>query len=160
MRGLAENGGRRYTSTMIKVLFFLVLLPCSASAAAQSVAPGRWDVRSTVVDISVPGVPAFLVRVMRGKSKVEHKRIFSGQGIEALIAPDPKAKCRVERQNLNDGHYLQTLACPQKQGEPIQITRSGTYDGNGFVGRASASATTPKGAMSIVLDQRAVRVGD
>jgi hypothetical protein len=135
----------------------LVLLP--AAAGAQALQPGAWDVTSKVVDLTVPGVPGFLVRMARGKSKAEHKRLSAGQGVDALLAPDPKARCRVDSQRVADGRYAQALTCPQKKGEPMRIVRAGTYDATGFVGRATVAGTTPKGALSIVLDQRAARVG-
>jgi len=135
----------------------LVLLP--AAAEAQSLQPGAWDVTSKVVDLTVPGVPGFLARMARGKSKAEHKRLAAGQSVEALLAPDPKARCRVDSQRVADGRYAQALTCPQKKGEPMHIMRAGTYDATGFVGRATVAGTTPKGQMNIVLDQRAARVG-
>lgn len=138
----------------------LVLASMVAAASAQVVVPGRWDVTSTVVELSVPGVPGFLVRMMRGKSKAEHKRVAKGQGIEQLLLPDQKAQCRVESQNVADGRYAQTLSCPQKRGEPLHIVRMGTYDRSGFMGDAIVTGVTPKGAMKIVLKQRAARIGD
>ncbi|MBW6527505.1 DUF3617 domain-containing protein [Sphingomonas sp. RHCKR7] len=120
---------------------------------------GAWDVTSRIVDISVPGLPGFLARMARGKSKAEHKRVVPGQGVETLLAPDPKAQCRVESQRVADGRYAQTLACPQKKGTPLQIVRSGSYDVTGFAGQAIVTGTTPRGALRIVLDQRASRVG-
>lgn len=138
----------------------LILHQSAAIAADQGVTPGSWDVTSTVVDFSVPGVPGFIVRMLRGRSTAEHKRLNMGQGAEALIVPDPKAHCHVERQRIENGQYAQALTCPRKQGEPVHIARAGTYDTTGFVGRATVSGTTPKGPMSIVLSQRAARVGD
>lgn len=135
----------------------LVLLP--AAAAAQSVQPGTWDVTSTVVEFDVPGVPGFVQRMVRGKSKAERKRLTAGQGVEALLAPDPKANCRVDSQTVGGGRYAQALTCPQRKGEPLRIARAGTYDLNGFTGLATAAGTTPKGPLRIVLDQRAARVG-
>ena len=135
----------------------LVLLP--AAADAQAVQPGAWDVTSRVVDLTVPGVPGFLVRMMRGKSKAEHKRLSSGQGVEALLAPDPKAGCRVDSQRVDDGRYAQALTCPQKKGDPVHIMRAGTYDATGFAGRATVAGSTPKGPFRVVLDQQAARVG-
>ncbi|MGI4949333.1 MAG: DUF3617 domain-containing protein, partial [Janthinobacterium lividum] len=99
---------------------------------------------STVVDLAVPGVPGFIQHMMRGKSKAEHKRLAAGQSVEALLAPDPKAGCRIDDQRIADGHYTQALTCPQKRGEPMRITRDGTYDASGFVGRATVKGTTPK----------------
>lgn len=147
---------------MIKVLVPF-LFACSTTATAepvpsQPVQPGDWAVTSKVVDLAVPGIPGFLVRMMKGKSKAERKRVASGQGVEALLAPDPKAKCRIDSQRIADGRYAQTLSCPQKQGEPLQISRTGTYDATGFVGRATVAGTTPKGPMRIVLDQRASQI--
>ncbi|WP_082453140.1 DUF3617 domain-containing protein [Sphingomonas sp. Leaf208] len=138
----------------------LVLASMVAAASAQVVVPGRWDVTSTVVELSVPGVPGFLVRMMRGKSKAEHKRVAMGQGIEQLLLPDQKAQCRVESQHVADGRYAQMLSCPQKRGEPLHIVRTGTYDRSGFMGDAIVTGVTPKGAMKIVLKQRAARIGD
>jgi len=135
----------------------LTLLP--AAAEAQILQPGAWDVTSKVVDLTVPGVPGFLVRMARGKSKAEHKRLSAGQGVEALLAPDVKARCRVDSQRVAGGHYAQTLVCPQKKGEPMRIVRTGTYDATGFVGQANVAGTTSKGLLSIMLDQRAARVG-
>ena len=143
---------------MVKLLAAaLLLLP--AAAAAQAVQPGARDVTSKVVDLTVPGVPGFLLRIARGKSKAEHKRLSAGQGVEALLAPDPKARCRVDSQRVADGRYAQALTCPHKKGEPMRIVRAGTYDASGFVSRATVAGMTPKGALSVVLDQRAARVG-
>ena len=136
-----------------------IFLVMAIAAAAPTVQPGRWEVKSTVVEMAVPGIPKFLQRMARGKTKSEEKRLTAAQGIEALLAPDPKAMCRIEGQRVEDGRYTQTLSCPQKQGEPLHITRGGTYDGTGFVGRATVAGITARGRISIVLDQLAVRVG-
>lgn len=137
-----------------------VLFATAASAAPQGIAPGKWDVTSTVVDAAIPGAPGFIVRMMRGKSRAEHKTVPAGQTVEALLAPDPKAKCRIDSQRVGDGRYAQELTCPRKRGEPMRIIRAGTYTDSGFVGRATVSGTAPKGPLNIVLDQRAARVGD
>lgn len=129
-------------------------------ANAEAVQPGRWDVTSTIVDLSVPGVPAFLQKMAHGHTTAEHKQVAAGQGIEALLAPDPKARCTVIDQKIGDGRYAQSLACPQKRGEPLHITRAGTYGVSGFAGQAMVAGTTPKGALHIVLDQHTVRSGD
>ena len=142
----------------MRYLLALAVLSMSVAAAAQTLQPGDWDVRSTVVQLAVPGVPGFLQRMARGRSKAERKRLAVGQGVEALLAPDPKANCRVESQRVADGRYSQTLLCPQKKGEPMRVSRAGTYDGSGFAGRATVSGTTPKGPITIVLDQRAARL--
>ncbi|WP_375391735.1 DUF3617 domain-containing protein [uncultured Sphingomonas sp.] len=135
----------------------LTLLP--SLATAQTVAPGAWDVTSTVVEFSIPGVPRFLQRMARGKAKAEHKRLAAGQGVAELLAPDPKANCHVDSQSIADGRYAQGLTCPQKRGEPVRIVRTGIYDATGFTGRATVTGTTPRGALRIALDQRAARVG-
>lgn len=131
----------------------------STTATVQMVQPGDWDVTSKVVDLTAPGIPGFLVRMMKGKSKAERKHLSSGQGIEALQMPDPKAQCRIDSQRVADGRYAQTLRCSQKKGDWMRISRTGTYDTAGFAGRATVTGTTPKGALNIVLDQRATHVG-
>lgn len=142
-------------------LVFTATAPVRAQAVqAQPVQPGDWDVTSKVVDLAMPGIPGFVVRMMRGKSKAERKRVVAGQGIEALLAPDPKAQCRIDSQRIADGRYAQALRCPQKHGEPMHISRMGTYDATGFVGQATVTGTTPKGAVRIVLEQRASQVGN
>lgn len=148
-------GGRRRTLAGIFLLSFLV----PATVSAQAIPPGAWDITSTVADLAVPGVPGFVARMIRGKSKSEHKRLAVGQGVEALLAPDPKARCRLDGQRVADGQYMQTLTCPQKQGDPVHIARAGTYNATGFTGRATVTGATSKGPLRIVLDQRATRVG-
>jgi hypothetical protein len=137
----------------------LMLIGLSTTATAQIVQPGDWDVTSKVVDLTVPGVPGFLLRMMKGKSKAERKHLSSGQGIETLLMPDPKARCRIDSQRVADGRYAQTLSCPQKKGDSIRISRTGTYDETGYTGRATVAGLTPKGALNIVLDQRATHIG-
>ena len=141
------------------ILYVIALVSQADVIGPPYVAPGAWDVVSRVVDITVPGVPGFLVRMACGRSKAEHKRVEQGQRVDALLAPDPKARCRIESQSVADGRYAQTLACPQKKGAPLLIMRSGSYDALGFAGQAIVTGTTPKGALRIILDQRASRIG-
>jgi hypothetical protein len=145
----------------MRTAFLIAFLFLPATLAAQTIPAGRWDVTSTAVDIVAPGVPSFLVRMMKGKSKSERKCVSPDSaktGIVALLAPDPKAQCHVDSQQVADGHYAQALTCPQKQGAPIGITRFGHYDANGFSGRLDMAGQTPKGPMSMVLDQQASHV--
>ena len=142
---------------MMRNLLLFILLATPGVAAAQAIQPGRWDVVSTVVDLVVPGAPGFIVRMMKGKSKAEHKCVTPDQakaGVAALLAPDPKAQCHVDSLQIAGGRYAQTLTCPQKKGLPMQISRSGTYDAAGFAGQAKMAGPTPKGSMSITIDQR------
>ncbi|WP_454884952.1 DUF3617 domain-containing protein [Sphingomonas oryzagri] len=137
---------------------FLVLLSLPGTLVAQSIQTGRWDVTSTAVDLVIPGAPAFPVRMMKGKSKSERKCISSelaSTGVAVLLAPDPKAQCHIDAQQIAGGRYSQALTCPQKQGPPIRITRTGTYDASGFAGRLDMSGQTPKGAIHMTLDQKA-----
>ena len=141
----------------------LIILTAAAPSivAAQAIAPGKWDVTSTAVELNIPGAPGFLLRMMKGRSKTEHKCVAPEQakgGIAALLTPDPKARCRVDSVRVEGGQYAQVLSCPQKKGPPITISRSGSYDANGFTGHLQMAGSTPKGAMSIKLDQRAVHV--
>ena len=135
-----------------------LLLLLVAAADVPPIATGRWDIVSTAVAMDIPGVPGFMIRMMKGRAKTEYKCIAADQamtGVAALLAPDPKAQCRVDSLHIADGRYTQTLACPQKQGAPFRIDRAGTYDANGFTGRLQLAGATPKGAMSITLDQKA-----
>lgn len=134
------------------------LLAAPVGGQAQSSALERWDVTSTVVDLAVPGAPGFLLRMAKGKSRAEHKCVAPSPSTAALLAPDPKAQCRIDKQQIADGRYTQVLSCPQKRGAPMQVNRYGTYNATGFVGRAEMTGQTPKGTMHIVLDQRAARV--
>lgn len=136
-----------------------VLAMTPAAAMGRGLPVGKWDVTSKVVEFAVPGVPGFLASMIRGKSRAERKQLKAGEGVEALLAPDPKARCRVDAQRIADGRYSQALTCPQTKGGSLQIARAGVYGTAGFAGRAIVSGMTPKGAMRIVLDQRAVRVG-
>jgi hypothetical protein len=140
-----------------QTLFSLLLL-LPAVGAAEPLAQERWDVTSTVVDLTVPGAPGFLLRMAKGKSRAEHKCVAPGQTVAALLAPDPKARCRIDMQRIADGRYMQALTCPQKNGAPMHVSRAGTYDASGFVGRAEMTGQTPKGTMTVVLDQRAARI--
>ena len=144
----------------MRTLLFLAAIAAPSLAATPAVQSGRWDVTSTIVELAVPGVPGFLQRMARGHASAEHKVLSPGEGVEALLAPDPKARCTIDSERVADGRYAQALTCPQKRGEPVHISRSGSYDASGFVGQAIVAGVTSKGAVHIVLDQRAARKAD
>jgi hypothetical protein len=143
---------------MRRTILSVLLIALPDVGLAQSGPPERWDVTSTVLDLTVPGTPGFILRMAKGKSRAEHKCVVAGHTVTALLTPDPKAKCRIDKQQIADGRYTQALTCPQRNGAPMQVIRAGTYDVSGFVGRAEMTGQTPKGAMHVVLDQRAARV--
>ncbi len=149
---------------MKSVILSVFALSCLASSAvlpAQSVAPGRWAVKSTAVDLDIPGAPKFLLRMAKGRSRTEEKCLTPDQaqtGIAAVLAPDPKAQCHVDSLQVAGGRYTQTLSCPQKKGPPLKIVRDGTYQASGFAGQAQMQGMTPKGAMRIRLAQQATHV--
>lgn len=136
---------------------FAVLLLLPAAAPAQSPAAGAWQIKSTVVELDVAGLPGFVQHMAKGHASTERKCLPPNQSFAVLLAPDPKAQCRIDRAVIADGRYTQTLTCPQKQGTPTTVVRTGTYDGGGFTGRVSLTGSTSKGPMRITLDQRAVR---
>ena len=142
----------------MRKLISVALLLSPGAAAAQAVQPGSWNVTSTAVTLDIPGAPAFLLRMMKGKLKSERKCLtpeMASAGVAALLVPDPKAQCHLDSQQIAGGLYRQTLTCPQKRGTPIRITRSGSYDASGLTGRLDMDGQTPKGAMNITLDQKA-----
>lgn len=138
------------------------LLLLSTAATAQAIQPGNWDVTSTAVDLDIPGAPHFLLRMLRGRSRVEHKCVAPDQaklGVAALLAPDPKAKCHVESLTASDGRFEQVLACPQKEGAPLRILRGGSYSAAGYSARMIMTGQSKKGAMRVVIDQKAAFTG-
>lgn len=140
----------------------LILSATAAPLAAQGIAPGRWDVTSTGVDLTIPGTPGFMLRMMRGKSQTERKCLTPEQaktGMAALLVPKPAAKCRVDRAIVADGRIDHAMLCPQKEGDPLRVTRVGTYTDTGFALRMTMAGTTPKGQLRIVADQVARHAG-
>lgn len=145
---------------MLKLAGVAFLL-CPVSLVAQAIPAGRWDIVSTAVDLQIPGAPAFLLRMMKGKSKSEHKCILAdqaGNGVAALLLPDPKVQCRVDSLQITDGRYKQTVSCPQKSGPAIRIERTGVYGASGFSGRLVMASETTKGTINITLDQKAIHL--
>lgn len=139
-------------------LLLLVLLPTALSA--QSVSPGNWDLKSTAVELVIPGTPGFMLKMMKGRSKTEHKCLLPDHaraGPGALFTPDPKAKCTVERSQIAGGHIDQVMMCPQKKGPPVRATRTGTYSATGVTARLTMAGETPKGPMRVIIDQTASR---
>ncbi len=142
------------------LLATLLLIP--APLGAQAVAPGGWTAKTTVRELDVPGLPKFLVRRARGKSRSEAKCIAPAQastGIAQLLTPAPKAKCTVERQQVANGRFEQVMLCPQKKGSPMRVERAGAYSAAGIVGTVTMSGQTPKGPMKALADQTITRTG-
>lgn len=145
----------RHPGTMrILTLIFTLALP--AVADAQAVQPGEWTGKIVVRELSVPGAPAFLLSMAKGKSRSERKCVsaaLAAEGPSALLAPDPKANCTISRQQIGNGRYEQVLACPQKKGTPLTVVRRGTYDASGLTGNVVMTGQTPRGAMRFAGDQ-------
>ena len=142
------------------VLLLALLVP--AAGAAQSLPPGSWAIKSTAVELVIPGAPGFVLKMMRGKSRTERKCLPPAQaqtGVAALFVPKPEAKCTVERAQFAGGRIDHAMSCPQKKGPPMSILRTGTYGPNGFTARMTMTGQTYKGAMRIVADQVATRTG-
>jgi hypothetical protein len=145
----------------MRKLIGVALFALPGAALAQAVQPGAWVITSRAVTLDIPGAPALLLRMLKGRSKSERKCVSPEQasnGVAALLVPDPKAQCHMDSQQIASGLYHQALTCPQKQGSPIRITRNGTYDASGFTGRLDMGGQTPKGTMSITLDQKATHI--
>lgn len=139
------------------LLFTPVLL---GAMVPEPIQPGRWEVTSTIAELTAPGAPAFLVRMARGGSRTAGRCIAPAQaagGIAAVLAPEAKARCTLERQVIADGRFTQTLACAQKEGAPLKIERVGSYDANGYRARATMMRETAKGAVRVVVNQAARR---
>ncbi len=140
---------------MIRALPLILLLPAAADAPA--IRAGGWANTITVREVVAPGVPGFLLRTAKGKSRTMKVCIppqAAATGPAALLAPDPKAKCTVERQAMAAGRYEQVLSCPQKSGAPLRVERTGRYDANGLTGQVSMAGTGPKGSFRFAGDQR------
>lgn len=136
----------------------LLLIALPGAALAQSAQPGNWDITSTAVDLTIPGAPGFLLRMMKGRSRTEHKCLPPGEapaGVAALFIPDPKANCRVDHSRIAGGRIDHLMFCPQKKGEPIRVARVGSYTATSFTARMIMSGQTPKGPMRVIADQRA-----
>lgn len=132
----------------------LALVP--AALSAQAIPSGEWTGRITVRELVAPGVPGFLLRMAKGKSKSEKRcvsPVLAQGGIAALLAPDPKAKCTVASQHAANGRYDQVLMCPQKQGGPLKVVRTGTYTAAGLTGQVVMDGTSPKGTFHFAGDQ-------
>ncbi|WP_076072788.1 DUF3617 domain-containing protein [Sphingomonas montana] len=143
-------------------LLLSMLLLAPAALPAQPIAPGRWDVKSTGVDLVIPGTPAFMLRMLRGRSQTEKKCLLPAQaqgGIAALLVPKPDARCQVERAVAAGGRIDHVMLCPQKDGAPLRIVRAGIYTPAGFTLHMTMTGTTPKGPMRIVADQVATHAG-
>lgn len=127
-------------------------------AAAQAIQPGNWDVRSTAVDLVVPGTPAFMLKMAKGKSKTERRCVTpenAAEGIAVVLAPDAKSNCRQNSSQASGGRFEQVLSCTQKSGAPLRVIRTGSYDTAGFTARLIMTGQTSRGAMRVVMDQTA-----
>ncbi len=150
----------------MRIAILSVLIVVSAGAAAQPaqapVQPGEWTATVTVREMVVPGAPSFLLSMAIGKSRDEKKCItpeLAARGAVSLLAPDPKANCTVERQQVAGGRYEQILSCPQRRGTPMRVVRQGSYDANGLRGTAVMTGPSEKGAVRIAADQVVRRTG-
>lgn len=143
----------------------LLLAPSLAlliAADAPPIQPGEWTITSKPVELTVPGVPGFLLGMAK-KTRTE-KRCLSPaqaqQGIAALIAPKKAKTCTLESRDVAAATVRQVYACRAKDGRVVRATLTGRYDASSFAGRFEMAGDTAKGAMRVVVDQSARRTAD
>ena len=110
------------------LIVFVAGIAASGYVAAQAtIQPGQWETTSTVTDADMPGVPAIIIGMMKGRPKT-----FSHCITPEQAAKDPRSliqtgkSCTIQSFSMTGGKLSSVTVCPQPKGV-MTVTSTGTY---------------------------------
>ena len=140
-------------------LLFAVLAAFPALAAAQSVQPGNWEIVTTVESIELPGAPAGIAAMMKGRPlKVSHcvTPEEAARGPQDMIKA--RKECQFARYSMTGGKLSSEMTCKQG-GSSMTTTVDGSFTATSFTtsGRTVATGGRP---MTMTATTVGHRIGD
>ncbi len=144
---------------MISLLAIAIAFAAQPGATVTPpVQAGAWDVRSKVVDLAIPGVPASS-SYGAGQEQGGAQAGRGGAGYRGAARTRPQGAVPDREPDRRRWSLRADAGLSAEEGHADAHRPLGSYSATGFVGQAIVTGTTPKGALRIVLDQQASRVG-
>lgn len=148
---------------MHKILFFsaLALAPAAALAQASGVTAGQWEIAVTTDTIDMPGQPAFIANMMRGKTvKVKHciTPEAAARGPQDMLKSDKR--CVFTRYSMQGGRMNSAMTCQQPGGGTLNSVSSGSFTPTSFTAQGRSVVTGGQMPMTMTATTTARRVGD
>ena len=102
----------------------LALLAAAPAQAAPGIQPGEWEISVTVNSVDMPGAPAGVANMMRGRTTTIHHCITpadAARGPQDLMKSDPS--CTFTKYSMAGGKLSSEMTCMRKN---MTITASST----------------------------------
>ena len=122
----------------------------AAGAADTPIRAGQWEVRSTVLDIDMPGAPPGMAAMMKGKPTVVRHCVTpeqAAQGPQEMLKGS-QGQCRFSRYDMTGGRINAVMEC-SGQGSQMTSTTIGTYSADSYQAESSMTTTGPAGKMTM-----------
>lgn len=113
----------------------LLLATLTTPAAAEGLAPGKWQHETKTLSAEVPGVPQWVVKMFAGNSS--RKSCYTAQQAatrpEALLTQDDAAVCTKRRFSLAGGKIVYDTFCTNKRfPEGLLVASKGSYTADSY----------------------------
>ena len=140
-----------------------------ASAEASFIRPGLWQSRTTVEEISVPGMPAAMADQMKQTIAAQQQEAFESCLTEEDVKR-PKEdfftgkdnQCRYDHFTMAGGKIDAELRCGGENGARQVMTMNGSYSPEAYEMRMAMNAESggPGGGMTMRMRTQAKRIGE
>ena len=121
-------------TTVIRAAVVVAALPLAAGAFAQSlgIQPGQWEIVSTTTAAEMPGAPAGVADMMRGRSITVRHCITPREAAEGPQAAMKKNNsCRVSYHVGAGGRFTSEMSCAEGGGT-MTANSAGTVNATSF----------------------------
>ncbi|HEX8484809.1 DUF3617 domain-containing protein [Sphingomonas sp.] len=133
----------------------LTMMPALALAQSAGVTPGLWEIAVTLGTIDMPGAPAFVANMMRGKT-TRIKHCVTPQ--EAARGPQDMLKsnksCTFGRYTMQSGRMGSAMTCANG-GQVTKMVSTGSFTPTSFTspGQSVVTGTMPMTMTSTANDK-------
>jgi hypothetical protein len=140
---------------LIPALILAALLAPAAALAAPEVTPGEWQSTTIIDSMTMPGVPANALDMMKGRPTTITYCLTPEQAEadpEKMFARDDS--CQIDNFEITSSTINTAMTCKGPQG-PATITMTGTHDGTSY----TMASTMKSGPMTMISRTTGKRLG-
>ncbi|MGA1799382.1 DUF3617 domain-containing protein [Sphingomonas sp. 4RDLI-65] len=126
-------------------------LPALALAQSSGVQPGLWEIAVTIDTVDMPGAPAFVANMMRGKTtKVKHCITPADAARGPQVLMQTNKSCVFDKYSMVGGKLASDMTCTSS-GQVTRMTSTGSFTPTSYT---SAGRSVVTGGMPMTMTSR------
>lgn len=141
-----------------------VAIPCALALAAytgDTVRPGQWTAQSNMVSMEIPGMPANMANMMKGKPFTHSYCLTAEQAENAPEAmfKETNGQCRYTSFDMAGGKLDAVAVCTHEMGD-ARMRMTGSYTATSYSADNHMTISSPQGTVKTHAHVEGRRTGD